>query len=75
MSVIESCSLKTFSERYSIKKAAFICSVNYMKMWWMIEKNEPIRIIQSNETYNVWKDGKLFNTIKESTLKRRGLSR
>lgn len=73
MSVIESCSLKTFVEKYSYKKAAFICNVNYMKMWWMVEKDVPIRIIQNNDTYNVWTSGKLLNTVKESTLQRRGI--
>ena len=74
MSVVEACSLNEFVERNSINKAAFICKVNYMKMWNMVEKNEPIRIIQNNNTYSAWKDGKLFNTVKESTLQRRGIT-
>jgi hypothetical protein len=44
-----------------------------MKTWWMVEKDEPIRIIQNNDRYYVWKDGKLLNTVKESTLQRRGI--
>ena len=74
MSVIESCSLNEFVERNSLKKAAFICNVNYIKMWNMVEDWVPIRIIQNNNTYSAWKDGKLLNTVKESTLHRRGIN-
>ena len=74
MSVIESSSLNAFVERNSINKAAFICNVNYIKMWNMVEDWVPIRIIQTNNTYSVWRAGKLLNTVKESTLQRRGIT-
>lgn len=66
-------SLNEFVERYSYKKAAFICDVTYMKMWLMVENNMPIKIIQNNGTYNAWKGGKLLNTVTESELKQRGI--
>jgi len=74
MSVVESCTLKDFVERYSYQKAAAICDVSYMRLWMMVENNAPIRIIQNNDTYYARKGNELLNEIKESTLKQRGIT-